>query len=215
MPRGNGTPIAGSKSEAVAAIIAAGKFAAARGWVPATSGNFSARVEGGLIAVTRRGRDKGALCEADIATFALDAPIPPGVSAETPLHVSLYRSDAQIGAVFHVHSLGAALLSRLNAGRDGLRLCGWELQKAFAGVASHETALLVPIFANNQDTAALAREVERRLAQKTEDSVRAPGYLLAGHGLYAWGETAADAERHLEAFDALFALELEMMRIGP
>ena len=183
------------------------------GWVPATSGNFSVRAAEGRIAVTRSGCDKGALQPSDIVTFALDGPIPAGVSAETPLHVARYKADPEIGAVFHVHSANAALLSRLKSGAPHLRLAGWELQKAFAGVSSHETAVTVPVFANDQDTGRLAAKIEAALGQLPGDSIAAPGYLLAGHGLYAWGAAPKDAERHLEAFDALFALELDYLRM--
>lgn len=207
MPKDNGI------SQAASAIITAGRFAAQHGWVPATSGNFSVRAEDGRIAITRSGRDKGTLKESDIVTFALDGPIPAGVSAETPLHVARYKADPEIGAVFHVHSANAALLSRLKGETAFLRLAGWELQKAFAGVASHETEVRVPVFANDQDTARLAAKIEAALGQPGEDSVAAPGYLLAGHGLYAWGAAPKDAERHLEAFDALFALELDYLRM--
>ncbi|HLF59030.1 MAG TPA: methylthioribulose 1-phosphate dehydratase [Alphaproteobacteria bacterium] len=204
-----------SEAKAVQSIIDAGRFAAARGWVPATSGNFSARIDARRIAVTKSGRDKGSLAPGDITSLSLDQPLPSGISAEAPLHVSLYVKKPSIGAVFHVHSPNAALLSRLCMGRPFLRLQGWELQKAFAGVPSHEAAIEIPVFGNDQDTTALAARVESVLFEEILDTTRAPGYLLAGHGLYAWGETPADAGRHLEAFDGLFALELEMMRMKP
>lgn len=203
----------GDDTKAAQAIIRAGKFAAERGWVPATSGNFSARIDAHAIAVTRSGRDKGGLTPDDIVTIFLDAPLPAGISAEAPLHVSLYSKNPAIGAVFHVHSPNAALLSRLLAPQPFLRLQGWELQKAFSGVATHESAIEVPIFANSQDTANLAEHIGQVLFEEMADTTRAPGYLLTGHGLYAWGKTPAEAERHLEAFDALFALELELMRL--
>lgn len=34
---------------------------------------------------------------------------------------------------------------------------------------------------------------------------RVPGFLIAGHGLYAWGRTVDDALRHVEAFEHLFS----------
>jgi methylthioribulose-1-phosphate dehydratase len=37
--------------------------------------------------------------------------------------------------------------------------------------------------------------------------------LLAGHGLYAWGETADDARRHVEALEFLLACHLEERRL--
>ena len=36
------------------------------------------------------------------------------------------------------------------------------------------------------------------------------GYLIDGHGLYAWGRDMAEARRHLEAFEFLLGCELEL-----
>jgi len=43
-----------------------------------------------------------------------------------------------------------------------------------------------------------------RLAEPPRDAILAPGYVLAVHGLYAWGRSAKDAWRHLEALETLF-----------
>ena len=40
------------------------------------------------------------------------------------------------------------------------------------------------------------------------------GYLIDGHGLYAWGRDMAEARRHLEAFEFLFHCELELRKLG-
>lgn len=201
--------------EAAAAVIQAGRAAAARGWVPATSGNFSVRLDEGRMLVTRSGRDKGRLVPADLAEVAIDGPAPAGTSAETPLHQALYRDDPAIGAIFHVHSPASMLISHLRAGDGVLALAGWELQKAFAGITTHDVTVTVPVFPNDQDTVALAGRVSAHLAApRPAGQVAAPGYLLAGHGIYAWGATPADAERHLDAFDALFSLSLDLRRIA-
>ena len=86
---------------------------------------------------------------------------------------------------------------------------GYELVKALAGIKTHETGVTVPIFANTQDMDALALDVRARLAET------APcfGYLLAGHGLYAWGQTMADALRHTEALEFLLGCELERRKV--
>lgn len=47
-------------------LIEAGRYIHARGWVPATSGNFSARLSDGRIAITVSGRHKGELTPEDI-----------------------------------------------------------------------------------------------------------------------------------------------------
>jgi methylthioribulose-1-phosphate dehydratase len=40
------------------------------------------------------------------------------------------------------------------------------------------------------------------------------GYLIDGHGLYAWGGDMAEARRHLEAFEFLLGCELELRKLG-
>ena len=109
----------------VAQLAAIGRFAASRGWVPATSGNFSVRVDERHAAVTRSGVEKGALTAADIAVLGIDEPIPAGMSAETPLHLARYRADARVGAVVHVHTIAATVLSRLDATHGAVRLAGF------------------------------------------------------------------------------------------
>ncbi|MBB5191181.1 methylthioribulose-1-phosphate dehydratase [Silvimonas terrae] len=198
--------------EARQQVIAAGRFAAARGWVPATSGNFSARVDAHHAVVTLSGRDKGQLTEADLALVALAEPLPAGLSAEAPLHIARYRADPAIGAIFHVHAVNAAVISRRHEQQGEIKVAGWELLKAFAGIHTHTQSVRVPVFANSQDIPTLAGQVEQRLQDFPADAL-APGYLLAGHGLYAWGRNGAEAQRHLEAFDALLQLQLEWERI--
>lgn len=191
--------------EAVGAVIAAGQFAGVRGWVPATSGNFSVRIDADLIAITRSGIDKSRLSAADVLIQPLDAPLPPGSSAEAALHVERYRAEREIGAIFHIHGLYSTVISRLYAGIDAVILQGWELQKAFSGIKSHKEKVAVPLFANDQDIERLSARVKKRLSAPPDaGTVRAPGYLLAGHGLYAFGASPAVALRHLEAFEALF-----------
>jgi methylthioribulose-1-phosphate dehydratase len=194
---------------AVAALAAFGRFAAARGWVPATAGNFSVRLDARHAVITRSGIDKGNVGAGDIAVVPLDGPVPAGLSAETPLHLARYRADPATGAVVHVHTLAATVLSRADASRGAVRFAGFEMQKALAGVTTHDATVDLPIFANDQDTAALAARIEARLG-----AAPVPGYLLAGHGLYAWGATMDDARRHLEGLEFLLACTLEERRLA-
>ncbi len=199
---------------AARSICDIGRRIAARGWCPATSSNFSQRVDAVSCAVTTSGHDKGSLVPDNIMRVDFDGrPLSAGKpSAETLLHTHLYKRDPKIGAVLHTHAPSASLLSQLL--RDNvLKLEGWELLKAFEGITTHETRINVPIFDNTQDIARLARDVDRWL-----DATDTPcyGYLIRGHGIYTWGSTMADCWRHLEAFDYLLSLELERRRItGP
>jgi methylthioribulose-1-phosphate dehydratase len=205
-----GGPIAPlADPRAVEALAAFGRFASARGWIAATSGNFSCRIDGAHALVTRSGIDKGAIGSAHVAVVPLAGPIPAGMSAETPLHLARYRAAADVGAIVHVHTVAATVLSRAELGSGRVRFSGFEMQKALAGTATHESVVDLPVFANDQDTTALAAAVEARL----REGPPVPGYLLAGHGLYAWGATMADARRHLEGLEFLLACTLEERRL--
>jgi len=190
-------------------LIEAGCYLFQQGWVPATSGNFSARLSDGTIAITVSGRHKGRLHIGDI--MVVDTNGQPQMStqrpsAETPLHTSLYRRYPEVNAVLHTHSLNATLLSR--AIGSTLRLEGYELLKAFAGVTTHKSAIEIPNFANDQDIARLSSSVENYLDMHGAIY----GYLIAGHGLYTWGRSVDEALRHVEAFEFLFQCELHGYR---
>jgi methylthioribulose-1-phosphate dehydratase len=195
-----------AEQELAELLCQTGREFAAVGLVPATSGNLSARLAGSRILMTRSGVDKGSLQPADLLFAEADQDAPPGSSAEAPLHLALYRDLVEVGCILHVHSRAAAVISRLALGEGVVRLSGWELQKALAGQTTHAAEVLIPVFANGQDTVALAAHVSAQLAGLPP----VPGYLLAGHGLYAWGRSVAEARRHIHALDALFQCELDL-----
>ena len=193
----------------VRALIEAGRELHARGWVPATSGNFSARLDSDELALTVSGRHKGKLDETGIMRADMQGRAVGGdqrPSAETLLHTQLYRRYPDVGMVLHVHSVNATLISRAvrRSGAHDLVLADYELLKAFPGRTTHATSMRVPVFENDQDIARLSGKVDAWL--DANDPVS--GYLIAGHGLYAWGRDAAETLRHLEAFDFLFECEL-------
>lgn len=186
-------------AEASEGVVRMARHAGKNGWVPATSGNFSVRMDAGSAAITATGSDKAELTAAGVIEAAIGGPRHPRASAEAPLHLSRYAGAPGLGAIVHVHSLAATVLSRRHAKAGALRLEGWELLKAFAGIQTHEALINVPIVANDQDIDRLAALVERRL----HDSAPAYGYLIAGHGLYVWGANPVETIRHMDAFDFL------------
>ncbi|MCF3193573.1 MULTISPECIES: methylthioribulose 1-phosphate dehydratase [Pseudomonas] len=192
-------------------IIEAGRFLYARGWSPATSSNYSTRLSASQALLTVSGKHKGQLGPDDVlATDLAGNSLEPGKkpSAETLLHTQLYSWRAGIGAVLHTHSVNATVLSRLTPG-DSIEFEDYELQKAFSGVSTHESRVLVPIFDNDQDIARLAAKVQPWL-EAHPDCV---GYLIRGHGLYTWGARMSDALRQIEAFEFLFECELKTRAI--
>ncbi len=194
------------------ALAAAGAELYTRGWVPATSGNFSLRLDDDTALLTASGKHKGRLAPTDFIAVDLDGePLSEGKpSAETLLHTALYRRFADVGAVLHCHSANATLISRLQADDGKVVLSDYELLKAFAGIDSHATSVDIPVFANTQDIAALAVEVDGYLAQHPA----CPGYLIEGHGLYCWGVDLDDCMRNLEALEFMLHCELELRRLS-
>ena len=192
-------------------IIEAGRFLYARGWSPATSSNYSTRLSASQALLTVSGKHKGQLGPDDVlATDLAGNSLEPGKkpSAETLLHTQLYSWRPDIGAVLHTHSVNATVLSRLTPS-DSIEFEDYELQKAFSGVSTHESRVLVPIFDNDQDIARLAAKVQPWL-ETHPDCV---GYLIRGHGLYTWGARMSDALRQIEAFEFLFECELKTRAI--
>jgi methylthioribulose-1-phosphate dehydratase len=194
-------------------IARAGVEFAARGWTPATSSNFSTRIDDAHIAVTISGRDKGALTPADVMAVDLDGhALDPALksSAETELHLQLYRRLPETGAVLHTHSHNQTVASRLFAPVGVIALRGWELQKAITGYTTHDSELDLPVFPNSQAMA----DIEARVDAWLDAGKPLHAYLIDGHGLYTWGRNMIEAKRHLEALEFLLACELDLKRLG-
>ncbi|HWD67371.1 MAG TPA: methylthioribulose 1-phosphate dehydratase [Caulobacteraceae bacterium] len=198
-------------NQEVEQIVEAARFLGARGWAPAGAGNYSHRLADGTIAVTVSGAQKAQLTPADVMRVdaegrSLDGRQP---SAEAALHLAVYRLDRRIRAVLHTHSIPAVVLSRVLPKSRLLTFKGYELQKAFPGVKTHEATVGMPIFDNSQDMHALANRVSSELTAR-----RAPAFLIRNHGLYGWGASVDEAMRVVEAAETLIACELEVLRFN-
>lgn len=202
------TPI---PTDAVEAIRTAGRRLDARGWVPATAGNISLRLDDGRVAITRSGFHKGFIPPDGVMAVDLDGRPEDGnlrPSAETGLHCGIYRRFPWAGAALHGHSVAATVLSR--RGGDALPLVGYELLKAFPGLPTHEATVQLPILDNDQDITRLQARVEQVW---NEAPAHPPGYVLRGHGVYVWAEDMPGALMRLEALEFMLACELEAARL--
>jgi methylthioribulose-1-phosphate dehydratase len=187
-----------------------GRILYGNNWSPATSSNYSVRLNDDVCALTSSGKHKGELTPGDILAVNMQGePLSEGKpSAETGLHTQLYRRDNHIGAVLHTHSPTVVLLSQIWKD-DALSMTGWELQKAFAGETTHEGTVTFPIFPNDQDIDRLAGQVEQYMQQHGQGHA----YLIRGHGVYTWGKDLAECYRHLEAIEHLLGYQLELLKI--
>ncbi len=210
-------------------LCAAARWCYGRGWAPATSGNFSVRVPdlpGSGILITPSGLDKGTVMPADLIRVEGDGGVVGSrigksrvgeervgdslfiagsgkPSAEVGLHLTIYHGRPEAGAILHVHSVWNTLLSAHHASRAYAPFEGYEILKGLAGVTTHAHLERVPILEDSQDYDELCRNMARVL----DEFPRAHGVLLSRHGLYTWGQSVAEARRHLEALEFLFEVE--------
>jgi methylthioribulose-1-phosphate dehydratase len=188
-------------SRAVDDLLALGREAHARGWVPGTSGNFSVVVrEDPLeLAMTPSGHHKGRLHASEILRVDAQGMVLSGKSqpsAEAALHLAVI-AGRRAGAVAHTHSRAATLLSDSEA--PGIVIEGYELLKGLSGVKTHLHREFLPLVDNSQDWPKSAPVVRETLARNPA----AHGFLIRRHGLYTWGVDAQEAARHLEVFESL------------
>jgi methylthioribulose-1-phosphate dehydratase len=198
-------PDTDSLSIAAEALCATARWCYTQGWVPATSGNFSVR-QGERILITASGLDKGALTPVGLLEVDLEGNVVDGAgkpSAETGLHLVLYKARPAAGAILHVHTVWNTLLSGIHAAAGHVAIGGYELLKGLSGVDTHMYVEQVPILKNSQNYAELTAQLAAALKQYPD----AHGVLLSRHGLYTWGESVAEARRHLEALEFLFEVE--------
>lgn len=174
------------------------------GWASGTGGNFSAVQSHDplRLQITPSGIDKRLTRAAQLLLIDSEGTVLEGAgasSAETRLHLAIVQQTGA-GSVLHTHSIWNTLLSRHYATEGELRLTGYEMLKGLRGVKTHTHEECVPILPNSQDMAALSGEVSATLTRLPTIH----GFLLAGHGLYTWGDSIVEARRHVEIFEFLF-----------
>jgi methylthioribulose-1-phosphate dehydratase len=182
-----------------------------KGWATGTGGNFSLVLQSDplVLLMAPSGVDKGLVKPEDLIEVNSESQVIAGAgkaSAETFLHLAI-ASHMGAGAVLHTHSVFNTLLSEYYLDEGEIKLAGHEMLKGLAGNTSHEVEVSLPILPNSQDMQAMAVKVKNLPVKPNQ----APGILLAGHGLYAWGSSLFEARRHLETLE--FLLELTYRRL--
>jgi L-fuculose-phosphate aldolase len=153
----------------------------AEGFVPATAGNISARVDGRdpLIAVTPTGTPYDALEPGDIALVTdrgelVDGRLRP--TSELPLHTELYRRRPEVGAIVHTHSPAASVMA----------VMGWPPPPILTGLAG--------AVGGDVRVAPYARPGTPELAAAAAEALADRGAcLLRHHGVVAVGPDLGSA----------------------
>jgi len=179
----------------------------ARGWCPATAGNFSVRLPGEPLRmlISPTGVDKSLIKANDLLEITRDGKVLQGrgePSAEYLLHLALYE-ELGANAVLHVHTIWNTVLSKEFLADGAIRISGFEILKGLEKINTHEHTEVIPVLENSQNMAALAQKLRAVLKQNPNIH----GFLLAGHGSYTYGDSILSAYRHLEALE--FLLEVQ------
>ena len=194
------------KNQLIQQLIEHTSQLASAGMTPATSSNFSARLDDAHCLITVSGRDKGKLNADDFMEISMDGiavDAKQTSSAETLLHTQIYQLRPEANIVLHTHSLAQTLLSMRYEHVGKIDFTGYELQKAFVGIKCHDSKVSVPIVPNSQDM-----QIIRDCIGPHFSNTEFWGYLIAGHGIYTWGRDMIEARRHLDAFEFLLQAEL-------
>jgi methylthioribulose-1-phosphate dehydratase len=190
--------------ELAVSLAAIAKGFHGRGWLLGTSGNLSAVVqrEPLRLAMSPSGIDKGELTPDQLLSIDENARIVTDhggkPSDESLLHIRIVK-ERGAGAVLHTHSIWNTIFSDLYASEGGVKIEGYEMLKGLEGVRTHEHSEWLPIIDNSQNMPALAEIV----GQTLKETPAAHGFLLRRHGLYSWGDTLAQAKRHIEILEFL------------
>lgn len=183
----------------------AGRHFHTRGWVEGTGGNLSARHDEHSFWITSSGTHKGMLTERDFVRVGLDGEVVERLvdgarpSAETSIHRLLYQRDPSIGAVYHVHSVEANLVSMFSQ-EDSVRLAPLEVIKGF-DIWEEDPVVEIPVFRNHGDVANIAADFTAWLDVNTP---AIPVMLIRRHGVTVWGPTPEKVRNYVELIEFIF-----------
>jgi L-ribulose-5-phosphate 4-epimerase len=172
-------------------VVEANKLLVSHGLVMLSWGNVSAvDREAGVVAIKPSGVDYAELCAETIAIVALaDGTHLSGLqpSSDTPTHVELYRRFPAIGGIAHTHSPWATVWAQACR---ALPCLGTTHADHFAGEVPCTGEL---------DEAQIRGRYEHEIgvaiaeALASDDPLEVPAVLVARHGPFTWGRTAAEA----------------------
>lgn len=129
----------------------------------------------------------------------------------TPLFYNAYRMR-NAGAVLHSHSVWAVLAARLFSPRGEAAefvTQNLEMQKGLRGQGCFDR-VVVPIIPNTAREAQLTDS----MAEAIEKYPDVDAVMVAGHGVYIWGDTWVKAKTQAECYDYLFRAAVEAHRMG-
>lgn len=193
------------RSKLIEAMITAAEDFYRFGWLSATSGNMSCRLDDETVVITSSDCHLRAPTPQDFVDIDLDgspkSDEAPAVDAG--LHAALYRHLDHAGAVYHIHHVEAALCSDRDDTRGFTHFHELTMLHALGIEADgSEPELNIPVVDAPYDEDERIKAVTDELTDG--DAPEAPCLNVKNHGLYVWGETPQQARRYVEACAYLF-----------
>ena len=199
-----------SKYSIIQELIETIKVYNLKGWSPATSTNYSFIDENNQMWISRSGIDKSIISEIDFIPIDENAYFTGNnltfkPSAETAIHLFIYKLFPETKIILHSHGLYPVLLS--SEKKNYFEFQGNEIQKGFDGEVSHLSKLRIPLLENSQDMSFFEKELWSR-----KSDILHSCFAISKHGTYAWGKNLFEAKRHLETLDYLCQLEWNLIQ---
>lgn len=195
-----------SSSEASEKVALACRFIAAFGYEDLTLGHVSLRPAGGdRVYIKRKGVALGEVTPSDVIQIELGDPdclTTPGMHLEAAIHVAVYRSRPDVGAVIHAHPLYATALGATTSDSAKLEFLTHDSVLFVDGLGIYDVSaeLITTIEQGNAVAEALGN---RRVA------------LLKNHGVVIAGEDIRWAVMAAATLERAVRLQVLARSLGP
>lgn len=174
-------------------VCEANKMLARYGLVKLTWGNVSAVDRARRVIVIKpSGVDYEGLTPEKMVVVGFDGQVVEGdyrPSSDTPTHLVLYRGFPGIGGVVHTHSTFATAWAQAN--RDIPPLGTTQADYLFGDIPC--TRRMIPEEIRGEYEEKTGEVILETFRQKRIDSGSMPAVLVANHGPFVWGGSAAEA----------------------